>query len=309
MKAYFKIAPVFLLLLIASCVCAQQEIQHTQFMWDQSSINPAYAGMKESVSANLFLRRQWLGLEGAPATENVSLHSPLANRKLGAGLLVWHDQIGISERIAVRAQGAYNLELSRGYLRFGLSTQVSNWNVRWTSTNPDQEGDESIPQADLSDHAFNLGFGMFYHTEKTYVGFSAPQLLEEKYEYMGQQSDREAKMLGSQAMFLNGGHVFSLSPKIDLKTSAMMRYFQGVPLQVDVSASVLLKKQFWTGLSYRHLDAISASFQYLITQELSIGYAYDWTFSELQGNGGAHELFIGFDLRKKKDGFYHPRFF
>ncbi|MDP4588698.1 MAG: type IX secretion system membrane protein PorP/SprF [Flavobacteriales bacterium] len=310
MKQDLKISSVFLvMMLLVSSAFAQQEIQHTQFMWDQSSINPAYVGFKESLSGNLFMRRQWLGLEGAPSTENFTVHSPLANRQLGAGLLVWHDQIGISERLAIRAQGAYNLELSKGYLRFGLSAQLSNWSVQWTNTNPDQAGDESIPQADLSDNAFNLGFGAFYHTDRTYIGFAAPQLLEEKYEYMGDQNQRSAQMIGAQALFLNGGHVFAISPKLDLKSSAMLRYISGAPLQLDLSGSVLIKNQLWTGLSYRHLDAISLSLQYLVTAELTIGYAYDWTFSQLQGNGGAHEIFIGFDLRKKKDGFYHPRFF
>ncbi|NQX92477.1 MAG: type IX secretion system membrane protein PorP/SprF, partial [Flavobacteriales bacterium] len=70
-----------------------------------------------------------------------------------------------------------------------------------------------------------------------------------------------------------------------------------------------INNSIWVGASYRWGDSVDAMFEYAVNRQLRIGYAFDWTLSKLQNHQGSHELFIGFDLQKKKDGYNHPRHF
>ena len=306
---YFGTAVCLILLMTAMKGVGQQDPQHTQFMWDQSSLNPAYTGIEESLSSSLFLRQQWLGIEGAPKSEYVSIHTPIMNRQGGVGAVVWHDQIGINNQLRVKFQGAYNLRLSKGYLRFGLSAEWMNWSMKWTDTSPDEGGDLSIPDADLSENALNGGFGMMYHTDLLYVGFSIPNLMENQWVFDSDETNAFATMEESRHYYLNAGRAFKLNPKLILKPAMMVRYVQGAPIQTDVNASFLFNKTLWVGASYRLGDSVDLLFEYTVTRQLTIGYSFDFTLSKLQNHQGSHELFLGFNLEKKKDGFNHPRFF
>lgn len=73
------------ILLISLTASAQQDPQYTQYMYNMNVVNPAYAGLKESLSVTTLFRQQWSGLEGAPTTFTLSGHSPV-NDKVGLGL-------------------------------------------------------------------------------------------------------------------------------------------------------------------------------------------------------------------------------
>ena len=111
-------------LMAATPLWAQQEPGFTQFSWDQLVINPAYAGSKDALSARMFYRRQWVGLEGAPQTQSMSLHSPIVRGHMGAGLTLMHDQIGVSRTVMARATLAYKLSMSSGVLSFGMNGRL-----------------------------------------------------------------------------------------------------------------------------------------------------------------------------------------
>jgi hypothetical protein len=61
---------------------AQQDAQFTQYMYNTININPAY-GSRGALSIFALHRTQWVGLDGAPVTNAVSINTPLNNSKLG----------------------------------------------------------------------------------------------------------------------------------------------------------------------------------------------------------------------------------
>ncbi|MGB0422796.1 MAG: PorP/SprF family type IX secretion system membrane protein, partial [Flavobacteriales bacterium] len=173
----------------------------------------------------------------------------------------------------------------------------------------DESGDLSIPNADLSENAMNGGFGLMYHTDLLYVGLSIPNLMENQWVFGSDESNAFAVMEESRHYYLNAGRAFKLNPKLILKPAVMVRYVQGAPVQTDVNASLFFNKTLWVGASYRWGDSVDFLFEYVVTRQLTIGYSFDFTLTKLQNHQGSHELFLGFDLQKKKDGFNHPRFF
>ena len=82
------VAMQFLLLFYTENLFSQQDPQYTNYMYNTTVINPAYAGTREAISILGLYRAQWVGLEGAPVTSSVSIHSPLKESNFGLGLSV-----------------------------------------------------------------------------------------------------------------------------------------------------------------------------------------------------------------------------
>ena len=78
MKKYFTIVVLFFCSWFTQ---AQQSEQYTQYMYNTLTINPAYAGSRDVLSAVLLHRTQWIGLEGAPQTSSFSMHTPIERKK------------------------------------------------------------------------------------------------------------------------------------------------------------------------------------------------------------------------------------
>ena len=87
----------------------QQQVMFTQYMFNGLAINPAYAGSHESFSATALYREQWSGLDGAPTTQTLSMHSPIRNQKMGLGLLFIHDKIGVTSQTGSYVSYAYKI--------------------------------------------------------------------------------------------------------------------------------------------------------------------------------------------------------
>lgn len=290
-------------------VSGQQYIGNTQFMWNQSAVNPAYAGAREAMSATLFYRQQWAGMQGAPQTQNAAIHSPFMHDKIGLGLNVMHDQLGITEQMTVSFQGAYKLHLDQGTLAFGLSGEWAHMQVRWTDSNAAEQNDQSIPQADLSENGTNFGFGVHFQNKRLYAGLAVPRLLERDLAFGDGEQQSQGVFQQRRHLYFMGGYVIPLSAQTVLKPAMMIRSVPGAPVQVDLSASVFLNKTIWVGAGYRLGESLDFLVEYAITKQLRVGYAFDLSTTKLQDHGGSHEFFLGLDLQAKKEGFNHPRFF
>ncbi|WP_132066308.1 PorP/SprF family type IX secretion system membrane protein, partial [Aquimarina spinulae] len=72
---------------------AQQDAQYTQYMYNTISVNPAYAGSRGVLSIMGLHRSQWVGLDGAPRTQTLTLNTPIGgNERVGLGLSIVNDQ-------------------------------------------------------------------------------------------------------------------------------------------------------------------------------------------------------------------------
>src|SRR5680860_134017 len=92
---------------------AQQDPMYTQYMYNMSVINPAYAiddlGM---LKVGGIYRNQWAGMEGAPETANFFAHTGLSER-VEVGLSIVHDEIGdVVKENNIYADVAYVLPVS-----------------------------------------------------------------------------------------------------------------------------------------------------------------------------------------------------
>lgn len=289
-------------------VNSQQDPQYTQYMYNMNVVNPAYAGSRGTLSIGLLGRVQWAGIEGAPKTVTAAIHAPVG-KNLGAGFSVIADQLGPVKEQNIYADISYTVSLSEeGRLAFGLKGGVSLFNADLTSI--------LLPQNDLDDlFGFNLkktfpnfGAGVYYYNEKFYVGLSAPNFLETvHFEKQGNSITRASE---ETHYFLTSGYVFDLSQNLKFKPSVMLKGVQGAPLSVDVSTNFLFNDRLEVGANYRHDDSVSLLANFGVTPSLRIGFAYDYTTTNLGNyNNGTYEAFLLWDIDFSKKNLKSPRFF
>lgn len=289
-------------MLSLNTVFGQQDPQYTQYMYNQNVLNPAYAGSRGVLSLNMLGRTQWVGVDGAPQTLTLSMHSPVG-RSVGLGFSVIHDEIGPAKEDNLYADFSYTIHTSEeGNLAFGLKAGFTFLNVR-SLEGLDVDTDLNEP---INKTSPNFGAGIYYYTQKFYAGLAVPNFLETRHleKGSGVVSSASEKM----HYFLTTGFVFDLTEDIKLKPSAMVKAAIGAPVSIDLSANALINDKFEIGISYRFDDSISGMIGINVSEDMRIGYAYDYTTSNFgQFNSGSHEIMLLFDFNKRK--IKSPRFF
>jgi type IX secretion system PorP/SprF family membrane protein len=290
---------------------SQQDPLFTQYMYNMSVINPAYA-TDDPGMLNLggIYRSQWVGIDGAPSTANFFAHTPVSER-VELGLTVVHDEVGgwIKEN-NITADFAYVLPAGEtSKLSFGVKAGLTTFDSNTSGiivNDPDDPAFENINEV------FPVfGVGAFWFGEDYYLGLSAPNLFTSKH----LENEQGLAALGEENIhyFLTGGYVFDLSENLKLKPAFMARGVEGAPLSVDVTANVLLYERLEAGIGYRFDESVTGLVNFKITPQLRVGYAYDYTTSNLGNyNDGTHEIMVLFDfdlfgLTKGYDK--SPRFF
>ncbi|WP_456378302.1 PorP/SprF family type IX secretion system membrane protein [Lutibacter sp.] len=282
-------------------VFGQQDAQYTQYMYNMNVLNPAYAGSKGITSIGLLGRTQWVGVEGAPRTVTLAMHSPIG-KAVGLGLSIIHDEIGPVKEDNIYVDFSYTIFTSdEGRLAFGLKAGVSFLNVReFITVDPDPL---NIP---INQTSPNFGAGLYYYTNKFYLGLSAPNFIETKHLEKGGGTVSTA----SEKMhyFLTSGYVFDIADNLKLKPSTMIKATAGAPISVDLSLNLLVDERVELGLSHRFDDSISALIGFQVNEDFRIGYAYDYTTTRFGDfNSGSHEILLLFDFNRKN--VKSPRFF
>ena len=295
---------------------AQQDAQFTQYMYNTMSVNPAYAGSRGQLSMAGLYRSQWVGLEGAPKTFTLNLHSPVRNSKLGYGVSIINDNIGdgVVQETYLDGVLSYTIDVSfEGKLSFGLNFGGSLLNLDFAGLN---NFDEEPIIGDNIDNRFspNFGLGVYYHTNKFYLGVSAPRLIQTDYFDNSQRDPNSVQFLSTQKInfYLITGVVLDLNSQLKFKPALLTKVVGGAPLQVDLSASFLLNEKFSFGAAYRWDAAFSALIGFQLSDQLMLGLAYDKETTALGStrfNDGSFEIFLRFELVKSFQRLVSPRFF
>lgn len=285
---------------------AQQDAQYTQYMYNTINVNPAYAGSRGVMSIFGLHRTQWVGLSGAPVTNAFSINSPIENSNLGVGLSFVNDRIGPTTENTISADLSYTIQTSEIYkLSFGVKGTANLFNLDVTKLNPQDANDPSLQNLD-NDFSPNVGAGVYFHSDKLYLGASVPNFFETK-----RYSDNSIAVTKERMNFyLIGGYVFDLTYNLKFKPAFLTKAVEGAPLQVDVSGNFLFNDKFVLGAAWRWDAAVSFMAGFQVTDGLYIGYGYDLETTELRRyNSGSHEVFLRFELFKRNNRIVSPRFF
>ncbi|SDE85789.1 type IX secretion system membrane protein, PorP/SprF family [Pricia antarctica] len=293
---------------------AQQDAQYTQYMYNMPSINPSYAGSKESLSVTALYRSQWAGLEGAPKTQTLSLHSPIGYRGVGLGFGILNEQIGPTSETYFDLDFSYTIFTSReGRLSFGLKGSAHLLDIQYSKLNQDfsnPNGPDPLLQQDIENKfSPNIGAGVYYHNGKFYVGASVPRILETTHFKSSNISTAKERM----NLYFTTGYVFEMNRDLKFKPTLLTKVVRGAPLQIDLSANFMFNEKFIVGAAYRWSAAVSGMLGFYVDDGFLLGLAYDKETTDLGGtsfNAGSFEVLLRYDFKKGKRGrIQSPRFF
>jgi type IX secretion system PorP/SprF family membrane protein len=287
---------------------AQQDAQFTQYMYNTININPAYAGSRGALSIFGMYRTQWVGLDGAPETSSFSVNSPINNSNLGIGASLVNDKIGPTNENNISVDVSYTVQTSEDFkLSFGIKGTANIFNLDPSKLNPEIGGDPQFQNL-KNDFSPNVGAGVYWHSDKAYLGFSVPNFIQ-----TNRYSDNDIAIYKDKInYYLMAGYVWDLDKYqyIKFKPAILTKMVQGAPLQVDVSANFMFMEKFVVGVAYRWSAAFSAMVGFQITDGLYLGYGYDHETTNLQNyNSGSHEIFLRYEFITKNGKITTPRFF
>lgn len=303
---------IFITFIARANAFSQTEPMYSQYMYNMLGVNPAYAGNREATSFNFFQRNQWAGLKGAPKTTSLSIDRAAKDGKIGLGFQAYDDRLGVESATGFNAMFASRVKISEiGILSAGISVGLMNYRLnlndvmnRFTPTDP-----SFISSAKPSQWNPSIGMGLYYNTDKLYIGLSTPSILRSRL------AKYENFVSGVQKMddfhlFATAGYVFEVNEDVKLKPSTMVKVVSGAPIEVDLNLNVWLKDLVGIGGSYRTGDAIIGMVEIQANDQLRFGYAYDIPFTPLKYfTRGSHELMIRYEIGSFKTKIKSTRYF
>ncbi len=316
-----QICIVFLLVMAsAGSGFAQQQPLHTMFMYNKLLINPAYAGYHEHACATAIVRQQWIGFDGAPQTQTLSLHGPLSSQRLGIGFNLQRRSIGVSSATTFDGIYDYRIPMGAGILSLGvqasarfLSVDYNDPSVRTVQPISIDPGVESI-----SDTKFlaNVGAGVYYYTPAFYIGVSSPRLMNSDIDFELNNLFTAREQAHYYAMT---GIAVRLDHRMSFVPQVLVRYTDAAPIDLDLNLSLRWRDDHSVGISFRKggidnqlLESVDVMASARILRGLRIGAAYGITMSDLRRyNDGSLEVMLMYCFGEpaRQATFVNPRYF
>ena len=291
---------------------AQQDPLNTQYIFNTQSINPAYAGTWETVGFTVLAGQQWNGFDEAPQSYIFSIQAPLSNKKTGLGLNIINDKIGFDKRFCVFGDYSYLIEVGRNSnLRLGVKGGFTNYSNH-SNHNLLKSADVTSESNNTSEKTMlNAGAGIFLYNSNYYVGFSVPDVLNNR---LINDLDNSNFSYENQPYYLMSGLVLNLGSNLIFKPSTMafatFASNTSRKAEINLAANFLLKEKLWFGAMVGTYNGYGFMAQWIFKGNLRLGYAYDTiaSNSNIQKNS-SHKLMLSYELATLKNSLGTLRYF
>lgn len=309
MRRIHKIILIACLFLTSYGVKAQQDAMYTQYMFNTLAINPAYAGSRNVTSATALFRNQWTGIEGAPRTGTLTLDAPILDKRIGVGLQVFTDKLGVTQTTGAVISGAYRIRMNEGTLAFGLQGNINQFRADYNNVNLNTNSYDPAFAYNVNKVLFNFGTGVYYNSDRFFVGLSVQDLVKNR---LTDFSTNNSDFRNTQAMhvFFSSGYVFSLSDDFKFKPSFLVKGVKGAPIEGDINATLWIKDVVGIGVQYRTSADVAGLIEIQASPQIRIGYSYDYSTTALRNfNSGSHEIMLRYEFGFSSGKILSPRYF
>ncbi len=299
-----RLAYIIVFGVVSLNIQAQQDPKFSQNMFLAPHYNPGSVGSSDKICLAAAFRNQWTGLPDAPITTIFTADMPinLLGRTHGIGVSLMNDNLAFNNDFLFSASYAFRMDVGQGSLGIGANVGLANqaltpdWNGADIIT-PDT--DDAIPKNGGSVFGFDMGLGVFYNTEKLYVGLSTTHLNQTSFTYP--EEIAETKLI--RHYYLMAGYNIQLAnPMFEIMPSLMIQSDLRSNL-IYLNTNLRYNKRFWGGVSYSVGGALTALFGIELMNGIKLGYSYDFELSPLlKYNSGSHEVTVRycFDLSVDK---------
>ncbi|MCB9364559.1 MAG: type IX secretion system membrane protein PorP/SprF [Flavobacteriales bacterium] len=283
---------IIIFIVLGGFVQAQQNVQYTQYSFNNMSYNPAFIGTTKCLSFKAGTRLQWVGFEGAPRTSFASIQKTFGTKnfqnkgKHGLGLYVEQDGVHITTRTYVKLGYAYHKKLSSKFTAgLGIYAGIQQYaiNTAFNDNNPDPV----LANASGSELKYpDLMPGVLLYSNKVYYSFSINQLY---FKNIGLGGDENKQV--NQYLF-GWGHK-SPAGKWTLFKSVLLKTNMTAPPSLDMNLNWDYQDNIGVGLGYRVGESVNAQLKLKILASISLGYAFDYPLNKIMGSY-THEIMISF---------------
>jgi type IX secretion system PorP/SprF family membrane protein len=288
-----KIAGLLIFMAFTFHLNAQDRPLVTNYTHNPLTINPAIAGTVKGLNMNFLTRQQWVGIDGYPASYSFGAHTPYPEMDFGIGFNLMTERVGPVRNTEVKASYAYQIRVLNGaHLSMGLNAGITNFSASITGLELNDPNDHNFDE-NLNRTSPNFGVGGFLYTDEYYAGLSSPNLIHVRL----QEEYRDSDEPYSPTVYLMGGYNYRIDHEWEFLPSALFSLQGGAPVMADITTQFLYQSKYYLGAHYRIGDAAGLFFNLKITEELSAGYAFDFTLNKLSNvNSGTHEFMIAYKL-------------
>lgn len=284
---------------VGEMVFAQQDPHFSQYMFNFQSFNPGYSGSQDRICLSALNRQQWVGFKGKPEVTVFNVNAPfnLFGARHGVGLTILRDIIGFDKNLGFNASYAYRADLGAGVLGLGINLGIQNRSLDPSWDIPDGPGfsraeeDDLIPSGKESQVVFDMGLGIWYRSDRFFLGFSSSHVNEPKIRYT---TTIDPSFL-ARHYYLTAGYAFQLPNPLFELTPSLLVQSDGKISNIHLNGMLLYNKKIWGGVSYRPGDSVVAMFGMELFNGVRVGYSYDYATTVLQNySGGSHELMLSY---------------
>jgi len=273
----------------------QQQPVTDLYLFEGLTINPAFAGSQVQFSTTVIHRDQWVNFPGSPVTDLLSIHSGFFKSKIGVGLMLSNDRIGIHTDTGLYGSFSYKITMPDvGILSFGLQAGFNNIRTDFNKLNlKDQSDLLLVGQVGATNP--NFGAGLYFTNYRTFFGLSVPYLINSSaLAVEGVLS--EAKRY--RYYYVYGGTTMDINDDIKLKPSTLLRFQEGAPITFDITLGVVFYETVKFGTTYRLNDNLTFLFELELLEQLHFGYAFEYTLSDIADySNGTHEIMLNFRFK------------
>jgi type IX secretion system PorP/SprF family membrane protein len=265
------------------------------------AINPAYAGCQDALSATISYRDQWVGYKDSPKSYILSVHTPVYNDRVGLGLLIEKNSIGIFKETSFLGNYAYRMELRDGKLALGLGFGVTIYNIAWNELVAADANDVQLMNNSKSSVLPTFSLGTYYYTKKYFIGISLPLFLSHQIDKSTGKYKIGSNFSGSN-YFLTGGYEIGISPQVKFLPSLIIKYHPKNAIQIDYNAQINLKDRIWMGIGYRNRNMLVGMLQYQLNYQIRMAYSYDYNFGSIgKYMNGSHEIVLNYIFKYSRN--------
>ena len=308
MRKVTNISRKFILVSIATTLLtlcqAQQRVQFTQYMFNNMIINPAYAGADEALSLTFINRSQWSGIKNAPETQTLALHTLSTNKRMGTGLTLQNDRLGVQKNLSGLLIYSYHMKTgAHSVLSMGIQAGFHN-SKRDYSSLAGSTNDPQVSNLFISKTAFDAGAGFYFRFKNLRAGISSPSMILDKVKV----NDSVQVRLGAMHVFGYLSYVIRINDDVSMMPSTLIKYSPDLPMSFDGNINFIYRKILTMGLSYRHSESVDLLLKARVTSPLQLGYAYDHPIGSVSRiSRGSHEIMVNYLFKPEQKRQYRPR--
>ncbi|SFN90202.1 type IX secretion system membrane protein, PorP/SprF family [Capnocytophaga haemolytica] len=275
------------ILLSAVLFCAYSHIMQAQNMnyvdyifytETQNLINPAAVGGEKGHTIMLNLRNQWLQSYDSDAPQVQSLITTYRlTKRIGLGVSVVNNKVFIQRETAFLADFSYSIPLNEtSEIYLGLKAGGNLFNLDGSRIKTYNEKGQYDPLLNGYSGRFqpNVGAGVYYKTDRFYVGLSAPNLLASD---VVKKKDGIVTSVAEQMYFYAlGGYYLPITQDITLCPSMQAYLAKDTHYQVCATAAALYRDFLEVGIGYRTETVMNGYAMFKAPDwHLSVGYGFE----------------------------------